>query len=188
MNETTRSSTVRFLAVGLVLGVGIHILIGLYFILTPFRGTSSFENLYRTKFLIGPFFTEERIKTSAALRVRYKSHEQWSPWVDYAEQDVLGYRSSPWQYATLKRNDYLRFHIRKSYNALEPERLAFDSARQTPYFQRLNQYLVEGRITIPSVDSIQLSYRFREYEPDKKLIRETVVWNLTYNPDEVAAP
>lgn len=186
MNGSTRSTAVRFLATTLVVVIGFHILIGLFFILSP-KGRSSFESLYRTKFLIGPFFTEERIKTSAALRVRYKDAEQWSPWVDYAEQDVLGYRSAPWQYARLKRNDYFRFQVRKCYNALDDQR-NFDSIRLNTSFQRLNHYLKKAVLTSPSIDSVQLNYLFRGYEPDEKVVREMIVWNLTYNPNDVPAP
>jgi len=185
MNETN-STPIRRLAFTSAIIVVIHVAIALYFIVTPIHGTSYLENLYRTKILIGPFFTDTRIQAGSILYVRYKAHdESWTEWSNLVQQDMDSFRHSPWRYDRFKRADYLRGFVRSTYYELQPHKLEFDSARHADGFRDFNKYLIDEFIQRDKIDSIEFDYKLRYYARDQKTAVETTIWNLRYDPNEI---
>jgi hypothetical protein len=188
VNGAIRSKVPKAVSVSVLILFTVHLSLSILFTICPGSNTDSswLRHHYQTKFLIGPFFTEERIRISAGLWVRYKTTAAgWSPFVNYAEEYKKDYWQYPWRYDKLKLSNYTRDLVRECYNSMDAGHVS-DSARVSSY-EKLKRFLLQELLPPEEMDSIELKYIFWEYQPPSNSVSEEVVWNITYAPDEISA-
>ncbi|HEY3405697.1 MAG TPA: hypothetical protein VGK59_20075 [Ohtaekwangia sp.] len=141
----------------------------------PFSKTA-LGSFYKQRFIIGPFFLADRLKTSPHLLVRYKQpNREWSGYTDEAADKFGVYLDKPWHYNDLAEADFVRFIGRK----LTPHHSS-DSVWKTREFIALNSYIIREVLPPDHVDSIRVAYVLNTYDSKADHIRSDTSWTLTY--------
>lgn len=191
MNLSGSNTFVRRLASCVAALIAIHIVICIYFTVTPrsyplhhtFIGSA-----YRRIFLIGPFYIEKRISISPSLYIRYKTNGgEWSAFANYGENLHQEYYASPWRYDRLNQDNLIRFLMRKAFDAKIKH--SYDPAyvSNTKQFCRLNTFIVNELICKENIDSVNLVYNFSSFVKEQSTFKVDTVWNITFNPGQICA-
>ena len=160
----------------------LHVVLALYVVFArkDLPRHSKIIKLYKQLFVIGPFFTESRIKTSHYLAVRYKQQGTWSMSREYGKEYFLLYAQKPWRFDKLPYHDYekrLCYEVGRS-----SENKTFEQVKRNSSFRELNDFLLTEYVNVP-VDSLSLTYGLNEYIPKIKSYSLDTVFNYTYNPN-----
>ncbi len=164
--------------------VTLHVVISLYVVFVPKDSISRLKiiTLYKQLVVVGPFFTESRIKTSHYLAVSYKRDGKWSTPREYGKEYFLHYTRRPWRFDKLPYNDYEK---RLSYEVGQFSGLkTFEKIKANSSFRELNNFVLKEYINAP-VDSLTLTYALNEYIPEIKSYNLDTVFTYTYNPTTV---
>lgn len=181
-----QSSRKRIATIAVILLV-VHVLLGIYFTVTPRNyvlHTSPLGALYHRVFLIGPFFAEKRITSSTQLYMRYREKSgSWSPFSCYTDRVHHDNSSVLFQYNDLKHDDLLR-HFAKAYR---PRKTS--SEKSKAQLCLLSRYSINELIPKGSaVDSINLVYIHKTYQQQDAAGKSDTIWNVTFNPDRCVVP
>jgi hypothetical protein len=161
-------------------GVCLHVVLCLYVVFIPAESLrkNRLISIYRQLFVLGPFFSESRIKSSHHLSVRYKSKEGWSEPREFVNENFVYFSRLPFRLDKLPFNDYEK---RLSYIVgNEAQRSSFDIVKKSQAFRELNEFILQEYIIIP-VDSMQLIYGWQQYDPRVEKFRLDTVFHYTYN-------
>lgn len=159
-----------------------HVLLCIYFTVTPRKyilHASSLGSLYHRIFLIGPFFTEERIASSTHLYMRYKvKGGSWSDFSCYTDRVHREDNSVLLQYNDLKHDDLLRYFAK----AYRPAKIT--SEKSNAQLCLLSRYSINELISQKSaIDSINLLYIHHTFQQKLSVGKSDTIWNVTFNPD-----
>ena len=136
--------------------------------------------LYKQLFVVGPFFTESRIKTSHYLAIRYKQQGSWSAAREYGKEYFLLYTQKPWRFDKLPYSDYEK-HLCYKVGEFSKNK-SFEQVKGNASFRELNDFLLKEYVNVP-VDSLSLTYGLNEYIPKIKSYSLDTVFSYTYNPN-----
>jgi hypothetical protein len=172
--------------IGLValLIISLHIVLCLYLFFAPaqFRVQSGMVGVYRQLVLLGPFFTESRIKSTRYLSIRYKNDNAWSSFRNLSQEHFAAYRSSPWRWDKLACIGY------ETDLALTLGRVAkgrpLDTIKNSSSFQELNGFLMQEFIPA-HVDSVQVICHGITYLPTSQTFLSDTTFMFTYNPHTI---
>jgi len=162
----------------------VHVALCLYVILVPEKMMlqNKAVKIYKQLMILGPFFTESRIKSSHYLSVRYKKNGTWSSPREYAKENFLFYCENPWRYDRLPYGDYEK---RLSYTVGKlAEKQPLDLVKKSSSFRELNEFILQENIH-EKVDSIHLIYGLNQYHPDKGIYTLDTIFNWMYNPNSI---
>jgi hypothetical protein len=162
--------------------LAIHVLLCIYFSVTPrnyILHRSAIGSLYHRVFLIGPFFTEERITSSTQLYMRYKvKGGSWSEAAACTDRVHQAGTSVLFRYNDLKHDDLLRYFAKAySLHKTEPEK----SDKQLCVMCRysINEFIPPGQV----IDSINLLFIHNTFLKNSTVGKSDTVWNVTLNPE-----
>lgn len=161
--------------------LAVHVLLCIYFAITPRKSIlhgSVLGSLYHRVFLIGPFFTEDRIISSTQVYMRYKVKDgAWSQLFSYTNR-VHGDSSSVLhQYSNLKHDDLLRYFAK----AYRPQKTTRDKSNAQLCI--LSRYSINELLPQQAIDSINLLYIHHTFLRNNTVGNADTVWNATFNPD-----
>jgi len=179
MDKETKQLRVGLIALAII---SIHIAISLYVLVVPFQFQPKHKlvSVYRQLVVLGPFFTESRIKHSHFLSFRYKQHQGWSVTREFTKEQFYAYFNSPWRIDKLSYINYER-QLGFAIGAVAA-RVPFENVKTNSSFRELNEFLVQEIIKAP-VDSIQIIYGLDQFIPDTKSYSLDTVFVYTYNPN-----
>jgi hypothetical protein len=141
---------------------------------------------YRRLVLLGPFFSEDRIRSSSHLYVRYKQEgREWSLFTDESEQSFRGYWRQPWRYDLLMLRNYAR-SLSSSISAI-PKQAPFGEIKGSEDFKKLHAFVVRDFPGDHRIDSIQVVCVTRRYVPEERAVHIDTVFNFNYNPREIGS-
>lgn len=165
-----------------VIVVMLHIAIASIVVFSPQGSLRGYKiiTVYKQLIVVGPFFTESRIKTSHYLAVRYKREGNWSSEREYGKEYFLSYTRRPWRFDKLSYNDYekrLCYEVGKF-----SENKTFEQVKSNSDFLELNNFLLNEYIKMP-VDSLSITYALNEYIPKINSHNLDTVFRYTYNPN-----
>ena len=182
-SERSQATKNRIGSIALVI-VLFHMILGLYVAFVPdqFLSSNKLTNAYRRLVVLGPFFTDSRIKQSQFLSVRYLQHHTWSTFRVFGKEHFASYYRRPWQYSNLA---YIGYERQLAHSvATEAKSKPFESVRKSVVFRELNEFLVEELIK-KQVDSIQLVCGWDYYDPSAKSYLPDTLFVYTYNPNDI---
>lgn len=166
----------------MVVLLAVHVLLCVYFTVTPRKyvlHASVLGALYHRVFLIGPFFTQERITSSTHVYMRYKvKGGHWSQLSCYTEVVHRDGSAVLRQYNNLKHDDLLRYFAK----AYRPGKIASDKTNSQLCV--LSNYTTKELISQQqAIDSINLLYIHRTFlRGDTADNKSDTLWNVTFNP------
>lgn len=182
MNTRAPQSSRNVIATVVVLLLAMHTLLCIYFSVTPrnyILHRSAIGSLYHRVFLIGPFFTEERVTSSTQLYMRYKvKNGSWSEAVICTDRVHHTGTSELFRYNDLKHDDLLRYFAK----ACRPHKTEWErSDKQLCILCRysINQFIPPGQ----SIDSINLFFIHNTYRRNNPVGKSDTVWRVTLNPE-----
>lgn len=167
-----------------------HALLCVYFVVTPstsFLHSTIIGKTYTTKFLIGPFFTEEKIVIAPSFLLSYKtSSGVWSAYVNTNQSWMDEYYQRPWLYHNIKKDHLLASLIRDTYNQFpRGESQSFAALHTTSNFCTLNRFIRTEILRKTDIDSVRWVYIFSRYYKHATEPKADTVWNFTFNPNDV---
>ena len=146
--------------------ISLHVLLCLYFAFAPGRYAirNGLAIVYRNVALLGPFFTESRIKASPYLVVRTNKDGVWSS-ARYVYKDHLSaYNNLPWRLHELSHTSN---ESRLTRELSEMKKLkSADDIKSSTAFRALHAFLTED--TEADVDSIQIASGMAYYNPETR--------------------
>lgn len=185
MKATGNSHRLQF-RIGLIAltVVTLHVTLGLYVVFTPDHSLirAKVVKIYKQLIVLGPFFTESRIKSSHSLSIRYKRNNNWSPPREFGKEHFLFYCRNPWRCDKLPYSEYekrLSDRVGKLAKAKTFERVKNNSS-----FRELNGFMLQEFIKAP-VDSISMVYALNHYNPKKGSYKLDTIFIYTYNPTTI---
>jgi hypothetical protein len=164
--------------------ISLHIVLCLYLLFAPakFRAQSGMVGVFRQLVLLGPFFTESRIKSTRHLSIRYKQDNAWSSFRNLSHEHFAGYRARPWRWDKLAYIGY------ETDLALTLGRAAkgrpLDAIKNNSSFQELNGFLLQEFIP-QHVDSVQIIGHGVTYIPASQSFLSDTTFVFTYNPHTI---
>jgi hypothetical protein len=161
-------------------------MLSLYVIFVPkeYLSRNRVITVYRQLFVLGPFFSESRIKSSHYFSVRHKTEGKWSPPREFVNENFLAFAKRPLRFDRLPYNDYEK---RLSYTVGELAKTKnFEEVKKSSSFRELNAFILKEYLKV-SVDSITLLYGLETYNPESKTFKLDTVFNFTYNPNTVGS-
>lgn len=181
-----RNALRKKIGIAAMIIVVIHVMLCLYVVFIPakFSMNNQVINVYKGLFVLGPFFTESRIKSSHYLSVRYKSDGKWSAPRQLVNENFLTFSKKPLRFDKLPFNDYekrLSYIVGKMAKSKN-----FEDMKKSSAFRELNQFISEEYIKVPS-DSVSLLYGEEGYDPQADSFTLDTVFYFTYNPNAVAS-
>jgi hypothetical protein len=165
--------------------LAVHSMLCLYIIFVP--AESSIRNrltiVYRQLFVLGPFFSESRIKSSHYLSVRYKSEGKWSTSREFVNENLLAFAKTPFRFDRLPYNDYEK---RLSYTVGEQSKKnkSFEDVKKSTAFRELNAFILKEYLKVHA-DSVAVLYGLEGYNPQDDVFKLDTVFYFTYNPNAV---
>src|SRR6218665_3297914 len=112
------SMTKKKLAITGAIVIVLHVSFCIYLTVFPksYLATRSIGVLYMKYFLIGPFFSEDHIQSTAQTYIEYYTPgEQWQYCNNFGHHNLLRYQQYPWRIDKLKQSDFERGLFRKAY-------------------------------------------------------------------------
>lgn len=164
--------------------VVLHVVLAFYVVFVPEKRLVRHKivSIYQKLFVLGPFFSESRIKSSHYLSVRYKQHGKWSSPREYGKEQFLLYSRMPWRIDRILYNDYEK---RLAFKVGElTSKPSFENIKNNPSFRELNEFYMTEYIQTP-VDSVHMVYGLHLYIPKTKTYMLDTIFNYTYNPKTV---
>jgi hypothetical protein len=160
----------------------VHVLLCIYFTVTPRKyilHASSLGLLYHRVFLIGPFFTEDRIASTTHLYMRYKvKGGSWSEFSCYTDRVHREGRPILLHYNDLRHDDLLRYFAK----AYRPAKTT--SEKLNAQLCLLNRYSISELIPKErAIDSLNLLYVHNSFLQKHAIGKSDTIWNVTFNPD-----
>ena len=179
MNKETKQFRIGSIALVIV---SLHVVLSLYILFFPaqFRVTG-IATVYRQLVLLGPFFTEARIKSTRYLSIRYKQ-ETWSTFRNLSQEHFAAYRASPWRWDQLANIGYetdLAYTL-----ATVAKGRTLDSIKGSSAFRELNGFLI-GKFITMDVDSVQIIGHGITYVPTTRTFLSDTTFVFTYNPHAI---
>lgn len=167
------------LALAVATAVSLHVLMCLVCILSPgsLVARSYPGRLYQKFFLVGPFFSDERIRATPQTYVDFYSiNEGWHRPTHYGHEHFLAYHHAPWRYARLKRADFERSLFR---NTFGKNPVDFQGTEQ---LRAAAAYIEHELLAGEAVDSVRVLYVIDTWLPRHgKMKRDTLV-DYRYKP------
>jgi hypothetical protein len=188
VNSTSSEDTLRR-RVGIVaiLIIAVHSMLCFYVIFVPdeYLSRNRFITVYRQLFVLGPFFSEARIKSSHYFSVRHKREGKWSAPREFVNENFLAFAKRPLRFDILPYNDYEK---RLSYTVGELVKSKnFGEVKTSTAFRELNAFILKEYIKV-HVDSLTLLYGLETYNPQSNGFKLDTVFYYTYNPSTVGGP
>lgn len=182
MIKVTRNSFVKVV-------VGIYVLFGLYFLFIPsgFLSTSSLGRFYKSKILIGPFFSEVRIRR--VPNIFLQTHHPLTGWSNAQNISMMykhRYEESVLNYTSLMRSDYLLYLSRNV--PLVDKNRSTELLFNNRYFKGLHLFNVNHGAIDQSADSVTLTYIVCSYQPKEKNSTADTLWQVTYSVEAMKNP
>jgi hypothetical protein len=179
VDQETKQLRIGLIALAIIT---LHIAVSLYILVVPFRLQPKHKlvSIYRQLIVLGPFFTESRIKHSHFLSFRYKQNNDWSVTREFTKEQFSGYFKRPWQIDKLTYINYER-QLGFAIGAVAANQ-PFEKVKNNTSFRELNAFLVQEIIKTP-VDSIQIVYGLDQFIPGTKSYSLDTVFVYTYNPN-----
>jgi hypothetical protein len=168
-----------------VITLHVVICIFLFFLPTRYLSQNSPARLYKSLVLLGPFFTESRIKDSPRLSIRIKNVEGWSEARELTQEHFSEYAGLPWRYDHLARISYERY-LGQAVGSMFKHQ-TFEKIKEGASFRELNAYLMREVIK-EKVDSIEVVYGSNLYIPASRTFRLDTIFASTYNPLSIGKP
>jgi hypothetical protein len=164
--------------------ISLHIILCLYFLFAPaqFRVRNRMVNLYGQLMLLGPFFTESKIKSTIYLSLRHKQNGVWSASRNLSREHLAVYRNNPWRWDMLSQIGY-ETHLTFSISDLAKGK-SFEAIKNGSTFQELNGFLMQEFIPTP-VDSVQIIGQMENYIPKSRNYLLDTTFVFTYNPASI---
>ena len=181
MNQKTKQFRIGLIA---LLIISLHIVLCLYLLFAPakFRSQNGLVSVFRQLVLLGPFFTESRIKSTRYLSIRYKQDGAWSSFRNLSQEHFEAYRARPWRWDKLAYIGY------ETDLALTLGRVAkgrpLDAIKNSSSFQELNGFLIQEFIP-EQVDSVQVIGHGVTYVPTSQTFLSDTTFVFTYNPQAI---
>ncbi|HEX6225751.1 MAG TPA: hypothetical protein VFZ52_15140 [Chryseolinea sp.] len=161
--------------------IAAHVVLCLSFLFFPAQGRlqNGMVAVYKQLVLLGPFFTESRIKTTRWLSIRYMKGNTWSSYRNLTEEHLKSYRANPLRWDKLSYVAYER-HLGQTLESVAHNK-PFEIVKSSAAFRELNGFLLQEFIAMP-VDSIQIICQEMTYLPREQtsILDTTFVFN--YNP------
>jgi hypothetical protein len=139
-------------------------------------------NLYRQLVLLGPFFTESRIKYSHRLAIQYKHDNVWSQPREFGKERFAAYIDQPWKVQHLAYIGYEKMLAAEI--AQVTEKHTMELVLKSSSFREMNSFLTNELIKFP-VDSIRILYGLDHYHLQQKSFSVDTLFMFTYNPNTV---
>ena len=167
--------------------ISLHIVLCLYFVFAPaqFRVRNRAVNVYRQLIVLGPFFTESKIKSTHYLLLRYKRNGVWSDSRNLSREHLLVYRSNPLRWDMLSKIGY-ETHLAYAMSDLAKAK-PFETTKKSAVFQELNGFLMQEFIPV-TVDSVHLVGQLETYVPTTRNYLLDTTFVVTYNPTSIDDP
>ena len=182
MDKRTKEFRIGFISLVIVL-LHTGIALCVFFVPARFQFQNTIVKVYRQTVVLGPFFTESRIKYSHYLSFRHKRDNTWSVHRELTKEQFLGYCNSPWRIDKLSYIGYERYLANAIAGQAGHE--PFEKLKKSSAFRELNQFLIHEVIKMP-VDSIQIACGLDNYNPKTKSYLLDTVFVYTYNPTSIA--
>src|SRR5215204_1158339 len=96
--------------------------------------------VFRQLVLLGPFFTESRIKSTRYLSIRYKKDGTWSSLRNLSQEHFEAYRARPWRWDNLAYIGY-ETDLALTLGRVAKDR-TLDAIKNSSSFQELNGFLI----------------------------------------------
>ena len=138
--------------------------------------------MYRQLVLLGPFFTESRIKSTRYLSIRYKHDNAWSSFRNLSQEHFSAYRASPWRWDKLAYIGY-ETDLALTLGPVAKGR-PLDAIKNSSSFQELNGFLMQEFIPA-HVDSVQVIGHGITYVPTSQTFLSDTTFVFTYNPHTI---
>lgn len=170
--------------IGALIILLVHVLLAVSTLLSPRQRVKSnvVAVFYNQLILLGPFFQESRIKSSARLYVSYNKQGEWSSLRNYGSENFSIYKPNILNYYRLHLSDFERYI---SHEVGTQKMGGFEEVKERRVFRELNQYVTRELIREP-VDSVRLLYGVNVYLPESNSSRFDTIFFYRYNPNQVA--
>ena len=177
MKNQTKQFRIGLIAAGII---SIHVLLCLFFLFGTGRYTRNrIASLYRQLALVGPFFTESRIKSTHYLTIRWKKNNEWSPLRRPCRENFSSYNNLPWRLDNLSAISY-EIRLAHTLGTMVKEK-SFTEIKKSLAFRELNGYLMDEFVQAP-VDCIQIVSGLEHYHPDTRSVTLDTTFIFTYEP------
>lgn len=181
MNTRAPQTFRKRIATILVSLLMVHVLLCIYFTVTPrnyILHRSIVGSVYHRVFLIGPFFTEERIASSTRLYMRYKIRGgSWSKPISYTDRVHRAGTSMLFKYNDSRHDDLLRYFAR----AYRPDKT--NHSQSNRQLCVLCQYSINELIPQDeTIDSLNLVFIHNTFVQRDMPGKSDTLWNVTLNP------
>ncbi len=179
----SQSKQFRIGLIALVI-VAFHILLSLivFFVPAQVLPHNKVITLYRQLVLLGPFFTESRIKYSHHLSVQYKKNDVWSEPREFGKKRFSEYIDRPWQVQNLAYIGYEKMLAAEI--ARVAEKHPVELVLRSSSFREMNSFLTKEMIKFP-VDSMRILYGLDHYNLQQKSFLLDTLFAFTYNPSSI---
>jgi len=140
--------------------------------------------VYRQLILLGPFFTESRIRHSHFLSFQLLKDGKWSEVVEPSKAHFASYANAPWRTDKTALIAYERY-LANAVSDLK-ERKSPEEIQRSKAFRELSAFLIgeyNGDKDLP--DSVKLIYGLYEYIPADRKYNEDTLFVYTYNPEAI---
>jgi len=181
VNKQTKQLRIGLIALIIILS---HVLLCFCFLFFPTfpHAQNGLLTTYKQLALVGPFFTESRIKSTRYLSIRYMNNNRWSDFRNLSQEHFAEYRAKPWRWDKLAYMGYER-HLGATLETMSKGR-TFEEVKNSQTFRELNGFLVEEVISMP-VDSVQLIGHEVTYIPANGTSLSDTTFLFTYNPESI---
>jgi len=181
VNNQTKQFRIGLIA---ILIISVHIVLCLYFLFIPkqHRVQNRIVSVYKQLVLLGPFFTESRIKSTRYLSVRYKNQNTWSSVRNLSREHFASYHTNPWRWDKLSYVAY-ETHLARSVENIAKGR-PFEAVKKSAAFRELNGFLIQEFIKTP-VDSVEIVGHAATYVPRSRAYLLDTTFVFTYNPKSI---
>jgi hypothetical protein len=181
VNKQTKQLRIGLLAL-IIISSHIILCFSFLFFQTSHGAKHGMLSTYRQLALVGPFFTESRIKSTRYLSMRCMNNNRWSDFRNLSQEHLAEYRANPWRWDKLAYVGYER-HLGAMLETMSKGR-TFGEVKNSQVFRELNGFLVEEFLTMP-VDSVQLIGHEVTYIPAKGTSLSDTTFLFTYNPASI---
>lgn len=181
MNTRASQTFRKRIATILVSLLMVHVFLCIYFTVTPrnyILHRSIVGSVYHRVFLIGPFFTEERIASSTRLYMRYKVRGgAWSKSADYTDGVHRAGASMLFAFNDSRHDDLLRYFA-KAYRPNKTNPSKSDRQLCVLCQYSINELLPQGE----AIDSLNFVFIHNTFVQRDIPGKPDTLWNVTLNP------
>lgn len=139
---------------------------------------------YRQLILLGPFFSESRIKHSHFLSFQFSYGGKWSEVIEPLKTHFAEYANAPWRMNKTAFIAYERF-LANAVSDLQKIKSP-DQIQRSKAFRELSAFVIGeyARDHMPP-DSVKLVYGLYEYLPADRTYKEDTLFVYKFNPEAI---